>query len=55
MGMADGTPDDAIHTTCNPELHDAGDIWGGASTDLAISPFNLAKTPFGIYPEGSYN
>jgi hypothetical protein len=29
MGKADETPNDAIHTTCDPELPDAGNIWGG--------------------------
>ena len=29
LGMADETPNDAIHTTCDPELPDAGNIWGG--------------------------
>jgi len=29
MGMADETPDDVMHSVCNPELPDAGNIWDG--------------------------
>ena len=29
MGIADGTPDDAVHTACNPKLPDAGKVWDG--------------------------
>ena len=29
LGMADETPDDVMHTACNPELTDAGEVWGG--------------------------
>jgi len=29
MGMADETPDDVMHSVCNPTLPDAGKVWGG--------------------------
>jgi hypothetical protein len=29
LGMADGTPDDVMHSVCDPALPDAGDVWGG--------------------------
>jgi hypothetical protein len=29
MGMADEMPDDVMHRVCNPELPDAGEVWGG--------------------------
>ena len=29
LGMADETPDDAMHSACDPELPDAGEVWGG--------------------------
>ena len=29
LGMADKTPDDAMHSVCDPELPDAGEVWGG--------------------------
>jgi hypothetical protein len=29
LGMADETPDDVMHSACNPELPDAGEVWGG--------------------------
>ena len=29
MEMADGAPDDAMHTACNPQLPNAGNIWSG--------------------------
>ena len=29
LGMGDETPDDALHTACNPELPDAGEVWDG--------------------------
>ena len=28
MGMADETPDDAMHSVCDPELPGAGEVWG---------------------------
>jgi len=28
LGMADETPDDAMHSVCDPELPDAGEVWG---------------------------
>ena len=27
--MADETPDDVMHSVCNPELPDAGKVWDG--------------------------
>ena len=42
LGMADETPDDVMHTACNPELPDAGEAWdsvvakSGASEILTI-------------------
>jgi hypothetical protein len=29
LGMADEMPGDAMHSVCDPELPDAGDVWGG--------------------------
>jgi hypothetical protein len=29
LGMADETPDDAMHTACNPVLPNAGEVWDG--------------------------
>ena len=29
IGMGDETPDDALHTACNPQLPDAGEVWRG--------------------------
>jgi hypothetical protein len=29
MGMRDETPDDVMHSVCDPELPDAGKVWGG--------------------------
>jgi hypothetical protein len=29
MGMTDETPDDVMHSVCDPELPDAGEVWGG--------------------------
>ena len=29
LGMAEEVPDDAVHSVCDPELPDAGDVWGG--------------------------
>jgi hypothetical protein len=28
MGMADETTDDAMHSVCEPELQDTGEVWG---------------------------
>ena len=28
-GTADEKPDDVLHSTCNPKLPDAGEVWGG--------------------------
>jgi hypothetical protein len=27
LGMADEPPDDALHSACDPQLPDAGDVW----------------------------
>ena len=29
LGMADETPDDVMHSVCDPQLPDAGDVWNG--------------------------
>jgi hypothetical protein len=29
LGMADVLPDDSMHSVCDPELPDAGEVWGG--------------------------
>ena len=29
LGMADETPDDAMHSVCDPELPEAGEVWNG--------------------------
>jgi hypothetical protein len=29
LGMADETPDDVMHSVCDPELPEAGQVWGG--------------------------
>ena len=29
LGMADGTAEDVMHSVCDPELPDAGEVWGG--------------------------
>ena len=29
LGMAGEVPDDAMHSVCDPELPDAGEVWGG--------------------------
>jgi hypothetical protein len=29
LGMSDEVPDDAMHSACDPELPDAGEVWGG--------------------------
>ena len=29
LGMEDETPDDAMHSVCDPELPDAGEVWDG--------------------------
>ena len=29
LGMADETPDEAMHSVCDPELPDAGHVWDG--------------------------
>ena len=29
LGMADETPDDVMHSVCDPQLPDAGEVWGG--------------------------
>ena len=29
LGMEDETPDDVMHSVCDPELPDAGEVWDG--------------------------
>jgi hypothetical protein len=29
LGMEDETPDDVMHSVCDPELPEAGQVWGG--------------------------
>ena len=29
LGMSNNTPDDALHSVCDPQLPDAGDVWDG--------------------------
>jgi len=29
LGMAGETPDDVMHSVCDPQLPDAGEVWGG--------------------------
>jgi hypothetical protein len=29
LGMADETPDDVMHSVCDPQLPDAGEVWDG--------------------------
>ena len=29
LGMEDETPDDVMHSVCDPELPNAGEVWGG--------------------------
>jgi hypothetical protein len=29
LGMADEVPGDVMHSVCDPEVPDAGEIWGG--------------------------
>jgi hypothetical protein len=29
LGMAEEVPDDAMHSVCDPQLPDAGEVWGG--------------------------
>jgi hypothetical protein len=29
LGIADETSDDTMHSVCDPELPDAGEVWGG--------------------------
>ena len=34
MEMADETPDDVMHSVCDPELPDAGEVWDGVVEDM---------------------
>jgi hypothetical protein len=29
LGMADDTPDDVMHSVCDPELPETGNVWDG--------------------------
>lgn len=31
LGMAGEVPDDVMHSVCDPELPDAGDVWAGVA------------------------
>jgi hypothetical protein len=34
LGMADEATGDAMHSICNPELPDAGEVWGGVVENM---------------------
>ncbi len=34
LGMADEAPEDAMHSVCDPELPDAGEVWGGVVENM---------------------
>jgi hypothetical protein len=34
LGMLDEAPDDVMHSVCDPELPDAGQVWGGVVEDV---------------------
>jgi hypothetical protein len=34
LGMVDEAPEDAMHSICDPELPDAGDVWGGVVENM---------------------
>jgi hypothetical protein len=34
LGVADEVPDDAMSGVCDPELPDAGDVWGGVVENM---------------------
>jgi hypothetical protein len=34
LGMADEVPGDAVHGVCDPELPDAGEVWGGVVENM---------------------
>jgi hypothetical protein len=34
LGMEGEVPDDAMHSVCDPELSDAGEVWGGVIENM---------------------
>jgi hypothetical protein len=34
LGMDDETTEDAMHSICDPELPDAGEVWGGVVENM---------------------
>jgi hypothetical protein len=34
FGMADEVQEDAMHSVCDPELPDAGEVWGGVVENM---------------------
>jgi hypothetical protein len=34
LGMTDVTQEDSMHSVCDPELPDAGQVWGGVVEDV---------------------
>jgi hypothetical protein len=34
LGMADEVHEDAMHSVCDPELPDAGEVWGGVVENM---------------------
>jgi hypothetical protein len=34
LEMEDETPDDVMHIVCDPELVDAGEVWGGVVENM---------------------
>jgi hypothetical protein len=34
LGMADGAPDDAMHSVCDPDLPFVGEVWGGVVENM---------------------
>ena len=36
LGMAEEVPDDAVHSVCDPELPDAGQVWDGMAHYFSI-------------------
>jgi hypothetical protein len=34
LGIADEVQEDAMHSVCDPELPDAGDVWGGVVENM---------------------
>jgi hypothetical protein len=34
LGMADNAPDDVMHSACEPELPEPGQVWGGVVDEV---------------------